>query len=781
MVRPSAEHYRILGVAPNASLDEVRKAYRKLSLKFHPDKTPNIEHHEKFKEIIAAYELIKTYLETPEPENPMGASVDGFMARHLAQNHHHPYEAPRNSFTAFTKNYFSTSSASSTAHSRSSHANNGFPYFTMFNQYGEDAQKRNDFQERNAQYERVRREMSERSRAEAALNQREAELAAEDAERRRAEEARRRKASREIEEAQRALREAYLRRRAAEEKQDLANEELKKETERREAEIKAAEREMKRRMEQERKEVRLKAERIAQARKQNASSLQDDDEEYDPTDVPPPRFSHSPPESNGTVHDTNGDDVGSVEEYDPAYSPLREGDKMKGSDTNGHLNGHESRNGSSEPIVVSDSEIDTGVPAEEDDNDEYDPLENIPTIPSSRRHASLSKSQNKRRKFDIGEVPSHGIDSSDPIVVEEGSKPTDRIVPDVILLLDDEDEDENTSARNIPQPPLDDSIDNGNVSGAGLRHSRSPHPDLPYDPSSTGRTEVIDVDEYVPEETSTTHEYHRWTRGHQKRMEQEAKEATTNSAERKNSEGGSYAPPPPDPTINRPIYSQGRPHPTTPHKRSKVSATAFDMNDLELKLGKDIEEVDFKDIYESLPGNGDAQPTPSKVGHYKKRVYTYSDGVSRAETLATPMNKNTVRGHSTKKKLTKLDMHASENIRQLLAPTPPHMVIHPSVSKPDWQNYVDAILKYQREFITYKKYIVQYQTERIEKDMEHFDLVNDDDVTENFETYTECLQQDYLVLNEFNEASRQFGTTISIYQQNRQWIKTFKQSDPNWN
>ena len=109
------------------------------------------------------------------------------------------------------------------------------------------------------------------------------------------------------------------------------------------------------------------------------------------------------------------------------------------------------------------------------------------------------------------------------------------------------------------------------------------------------------------------------------------------------------------------------------------------------------------------------------------------------------------------------------------------MVIHPSVSRPDWQSYVNAIIKYQHEFINYKRLIVQYQKERILKDIENFDLINDDDVTENFDTYTECLQQDYIVMNEFLEASRQFGNTITAYQQNRQWIQTFKLNNPEWN
>ena len=147
--------------------------------------------------------------------------------------------------------------------------------------------------------------------------------------------------------------------------------------------------------------------------------------------------------------------------------------------------------------------------------------------------------------------------------------------------------------------------------------------------------------------------------------------------------------------------NEARPHPTTPHKRSKV---IFDLKDLEQKLGNDIEDLDFKDMYESLPDHSSkATPKDDILTRSKRRLYTYTDGTSKAETLSTPMNKNPVRGHSTKKKLSMLDMHASSKIQSLLPPQPPQMSIDPSVSKQVWAKYVDAILTYQREFFNYKK------------------------------------------------------------------------------
>ncbi len=50
--------YETLGVSPDASQDEIKKAYRKLARKYHPDINKSPEAEEKFKEINAAYEIL---------------------------------------------------------------------------------------------------------------------------------------------------------------------------------------------------------------------------------------------------------------------------------------------------------------------------------------------------------------------------------------------------------------------------------------------------------------------------------------------------------------------------------------------------------------------------------------------------------------------------------------------------------------------------------------------------------------------------------------------------
>ena len=53
------DHYDVLGVARSASDEEIKKAYRKLAAKFHPDRNPGDKDAEaKFKEVSAAYDVL---------------------------------------------------------------------------------------------------------------------------------------------------------------------------------------------------------------------------------------------------------------------------------------------------------------------------------------------------------------------------------------------------------------------------------------------------------------------------------------------------------------------------------------------------------------------------------------------------------------------------------------------------------------------------------------------------------------------------------------------------
>ena len=54
------DFYEILGVGKNASDDEIKKSYRKLAMKYHPDRNQgDADSETKFKEASAAYEILK--------------------------------------------------------------------------------------------------------------------------------------------------------------------------------------------------------------------------------------------------------------------------------------------------------------------------------------------------------------------------------------------------------------------------------------------------------------------------------------------------------------------------------------------------------------------------------------------------------------------------------------------------------------------------------------------------------------------------------------------------
>src|SRR6186997_2615324 len=55
------DYYEILGVNKNSQDAEIKKAYRQMALKYHPDKNPgDKESEEKFKEAAEAYEVLSS-------------------------------------------------------------------------------------------------------------------------------------------------------------------------------------------------------------------------------------------------------------------------------------------------------------------------------------------------------------------------------------------------------------------------------------------------------------------------------------------------------------------------------------------------------------------------------------------------------------------------------------------------------------------------------------------------------------------------------------------------
>lgn len=68
-------HYDTLGISKNATKDDIRKVYRKLAMKEHPDKGGDAE---KFKKISEAYEILSDDDKRREYDNPISQGFPGF-------------------------------------------------------------------------------------------------------------------------------------------------------------------------------------------------------------------------------------------------------------------------------------------------------------------------------------------------------------------------------------------------------------------------------------------------------------------------------------------------------------------------------------------------------------------------------------------------------------------------------------------------------------------------------------------------------------------------------
>ena len=78
------DYYEVLGVAKDATVDEIKKAYRKIAIKYHPDRNPgDKEAEEKFKEAAEAYDVLHDPQKRQQYDQfgfngPMGGGFSGF-------------------------------------------------------------------------------------------------------------------------------------------------------------------------------------------------------------------------------------------------------------------------------------------------------------------------------------------------------------------------------------------------------------------------------------------------------------------------------------------------------------------------------------------------------------------------------------------------------------------------------------------------------------------------------------------------------------------------------
>ncbi len=68
------DYYEVLGLKKGASEDEIKKAFRKMAMKYHPDKNPGDKKaEEKFKEINEAYSVLS------DPDRKRASTIGSAM------------------------------------------------------------------------------------------------------------------------------------------------------------------------------------------------------------------------------------------------------------------------------------------------------------------------------------------------------------------------------------------------------------------------------------------------------------------------------------------------------------------------------------------------------------------------------------------------------------------------------------------------------------------------------------------------------------------------------
>lgn len=98
--------YKVLGVSPNASDEEIKQAYRRLAKQYHPDRNPGDEAAaKKMQEINAAYEQIKN----PEKAGPQGNGYGGYGGyggyNGYGQSYEHSQQSDEDQYQRAAYNY----------------------------------------------------------------------------------------------------------------------------------------------------------------------------------------------------------------------------------------------------------------------------------------------------------------------------------------------------------------------------------------------------------------------------------------------------------------------------------------------------------------------------------------------------------------------------------------------------------------------------------------------------------------------------------------------------
>jgi len=127
------DYYQILGVKPSVSSRDLNRTYRKLAMKYHPDKNPNTA--EKFKEITSAYQMLVNKMNNPTKNNnttpDQGFDYSAYTSKSYSYSSNNSYPGTSQNYS----NNYSSTNYSNPGTSQNNSYNNSNPGTSQNNSY----------------------------------------------------------------------------------------------------------------------------------------------------------------------------------------------------------------------------------------------------------------------------------------------------------------------------------------------------------------------------------------------------------------------------------------------------------------------------------------------------------------------------------------------------------------------------------------------------------------------------------------------------------------------
>lgn len=189
-------------------------------------------------------------------------------------------------------------------------------------------------------------------------------------------------------------------------------------------------------------------------------------------------------------------------------------------------------------------------------------------------------------------------------------------------------------------------------------------------------------------------------------------------------------------------------------------------DDLRSSLGTNLDDVDFSDFRLTLPGESkvrQASTSEAPESSKRQRVAEYTDGLTRALTLFTPVNN--LRKRDPSHLLTVKDLQPKVDPELLIFYNrPPSIKLSSATTQKEWEIYVARTKVYQQEFNTYRKNVLEFQVQRYEIDTKCQNSIYSD--VECLQVYLSCLATEQRVMQRYNEAFQMFQQTMHIFRSN---------------